>query len=96
VESGPALLYGARRADCLHCGGGYIFFDWAPFSGNAPTSRAGVTCERVVSDIGSEVLLEGELHVGLRCEHQGDGCSSALLYSNDDCEGVWVPHDLAD
>ena len=66
-----------------------------PFRGTA-TGRAGVTCGRVVSDIGMEALLEGELHVGLRREHRGDGCSSASLYNNDDCEGVWVPRDSMD
>jgi hypothetical protein len=34
VESGPALLYGVGRENRLHCGGGYILFDWAPFSRN--------------------------------------------------------------
>jgi hypothetical protein len=96
VESGPALLYSVGRADCLHCSGGHILFDWAPFSRNTPTGGAGVTCRRVVSDIGSEVLFKGELHVGLHREHQGDGCSTASLCSSDDCEGVWVPHDSTD
>jgi hypothetical protein len=40
VEFGAALLPRARRVDSLHCGGGYIFFDWAPLSGNATASRA--------------------------------------------------------
>jgi hypothetical protein len=96
VESGPALLYGAGRADCLHCGRGHILFDWAPSSGNAPTDGDGVTCGRVISDFGLEVLFKGELHVQLPCEHQGDGCSSASLCSKDDCEGVWVPRDSVD
>jgi hypothetical protein len=42
VESGAALLPRARRVDPLHCGGGCIFLDWAPLSGNAPTGRASV------------------------------------------------------
>jgi hypothetical protein len=96
VESRPALFYGAGRADRLHCGGGYILFDWAPFSGNAPTDRAGVTCGCVISDTGSEVLLEGELYVRLHREHRGDGCPNTSLCSSDDCEGVWVPRDSTD
>jgi hypothetical protein len=40
VESGPALFHSAGREDCLHCGGGHIFFDWAPVSGNAPTMQS--------------------------------------------------------
>jgi hypothetical protein len=40
VESGAAMLPHARRADPLHCGGGCIFFDWAPLPGNASTGRA--------------------------------------------------------
>jgi hypothetical protein len=90
VESEPTLFYGAGRADRLHCGGGHILFDWAPFSGNAPTDGRGI------SDLGPEVLLEGEIYVGLCREHRGDGCSSASLCSSDDCEGVWVPCDSAD
>jgi hypothetical protein len=43
VESGPTLLHSAGRADSLHCGGGCVFFDWAPISGNAPTGGAGAT-----------------------------------------------------
>jgi hypothetical protein len=96
VESGPVLFYGAGREDCLHYGGGYIFFDWAPILGNAPTSGASVTCGHGLSDNGPKVLFQGELYVGLRREHRGDGCSSASLYSSDDCEGVWVPHDSVD
>jgi hypothetical protein len=42
VESGAALLPRARRADPLHCGGGCIFPEWDPLSGNAPTDGAGV------------------------------------------------------
>jgi hypothetical protein len=37
VESRAALLPCARRADPLHCGGGCIFFDYAPLPGNAST-----------------------------------------------------------
>ena len=96
VEFGSALLYGARREDRLHYGGGYILFDWAPFSGNAPTSGACVTCGSAVSYLGQELLFEGEPYVGLRREHRGDGCSSVMLCSNDDCEGVWVPCNLVD
>jgi hypothetical protein len=96
VESGPALLYGAGRADRFHYGGGYILFDWAPFLRNAPTGGASATCRCVISDIGPEVLFEGELHVRLCCEHRGNGCSSTSLRSSDDCEGVWVPHDSTD
>jgi hypothetical protein len=40
VESRAALLPRARRADPLHCSGGYLFSDWAPLSRNAPTGRA--------------------------------------------------------
>jgi hypothetical protein len=96
VESRPTLLYGAGREDHLHYGGGYILFDWAPFSGNTPTDGAGITCEHVINDLGLEVLFEGELHVGLRCEHRGDRFSSASLCSSNDCEGVWVPCESVD
>jgi hypothetical protein len=41
VESRAALLPRTRRADPLHCSGGYLFSDWAPLSGKAPTGRAG-------------------------------------------------------
>jgi hypothetical protein len=97
VESGPALLYGAGREDRLHYSGGNILSDWAPVSGNAPTGSASFTCradftyEHVVSNLGSEVLFEGELHVGLHHEHRSNGFSIASLCSSDDCEGVWVP-----
>jgi hypothetical protein len=64
VESRSALLYGAGRADSLHCGGGCILSDWAPFSGNAPTDGACVTWGRAVSYLGPEVLFEGELMSG--------------------------------
>jgi hypothetical protein len=40
VESGAALLPRVRREDRLHCGGGCIFFDWAPLPRNAATGRA--------------------------------------------------------
>jgi hypothetical protein len=39
VESEASLLPRTRRADPLHCGGGYLLLDWAPLSGNAPTGR---------------------------------------------------------
>jgi hypothetical protein len=96
VESRSALLYGAGRVDCLHCGGGYILSDWAPFSGNAPTDKSCVTCGCAVSYLGPEVLLEGELHVRLHSEYRGDGCFSSSLCSSDDYEGLRVPHDSAD
>jgi hypothetical protein len=41
VEFRAALLPRARRVDPLHYGGGYLFSDWDPLSGNAPTGRAG-------------------------------------------------------
>jgi hypothetical protein len=69
VESEPAFFYGARREDRLHFGGGNILSDWVPFSGNALTDAVGVTYECVVSDLRSEVLFEGELHVGLHHEY---------------------------
>jgi hypothetical protein len=40
VKSGPALLHSAGRAYSLHCGGGCVFFDWAPISGKYPTDGA--------------------------------------------------------
>jgi hypothetical protein len=43
VESGSALFYGAGRAAHLHCSGGCVLSNWAPFSGNSPTSGACVT-----------------------------------------------------
>jgi hypothetical protein len=52
MEFGSTFLYGAGRADCLRYGGGCILSDWAPFSGNAPTSGASVTYARVVSYLG--------------------------------------------
>jgi hypothetical protein len=41
VESRATLLPHTRRVDALHYDGGYIFLDWAPLSGNAPTGGAG-------------------------------------------------------
>jgi hypothetical protein len=96
VEFEHALFHGAGRVDFLHCGGGHIFFDWAPVSGNTPTNGAGVTWGCGASDSGLEVLFQGERHVRLHHEHQGNGFSSASLYRSDDCEGVRVPCDLAD
>jgi hypothetical protein len=43
VESRVALLPRARRADPLHCGGGCLFFDWAPLPGNVVVGRACAT-----------------------------------------------------
>jgi hypothetical protein len=63
VESGTALLPRVRRAYPLHRGGGCIFFDWAPLSGNAPPSRA---CAAVGDGFGyhwSALLLRREHHV---------------------------------
>ena len=49
VESITELLPHTRRADPLHYSGGYIFFDWAPLSGNAPTDGAGVAQDHFAS-----------------------------------------------
>jgi hypothetical protein len=95
VDFGSTLFYGAGRAASLHFDGGCVLFDWAPFSGNAPTDGAYVTWGCLVSYLGPEVLFEGELHVRLRNEYQGDGCFSSSLCSSDDCEGIWVPRDSA-
>jgi hypothetical protein len=84
------------RADCLHCNGGHILSNWAPFSGNSPTGGIDVTCGCVISDLGVEVLFEGELYVELRHEHWGDGCSSSSSCSSNDCERVWVPRNSLD
>jgi hypothetical protein len=72
------------------------FLTGLPFRGTPLPTEPGVTCRRGISDSGPEVLFQGELYVGLCHEHRGDGCSSASLYSSDDCEGVWVPCDSAD
>jgi hypothetical protein len=50
--------------DRLHCGGGCILFDWAPFSGNSPTGGVSVTCGCVIGDIGPEVLFEENYMLG--------------------------------
>ena len=63
VESGAALLPCARREDPLHCGGGCIFSDEAPLSGNAPTDRAGATQDHSASRDWPEILLRSGLHV---------------------------------
>jgi hypothetical protein len=77
VESGPALLHSAGRADCLHCGGGCVLFDWAPISGNAPTGRASVTEGASTSDNWLEILFGAELYVRHCHENWGDGCPRA-------------------
>ena len=43
VESGSALFYGAGRVASLHCSGGCVLSDWAPFPGDAPTDRDYIT-----------------------------------------------------
>jgi hypothetical protein len=43
VDSRPTLLHSVGRVDSLHCGGGCVFFDWAPILGNVPTNRVGAT-----------------------------------------------------
>jgi hypothetical protein len=96
VESRLTFFYGVGRVDHLHCSGGHILSDGAPFSGNAPTGGAGITCGCVIGDPGLEVLFEGELHVRLHREHQSDGFSSTSLCSSNGCEGVSVSHDSAD
>jgi hypothetical protein len=59
VESGAALLPHARRADPLHCGGGCIFSDWAPLSGNAPTTEPVLLRDITLATIG-ERYCSGE------------------------------------
>jgi hypothetical protein len=96
VESRPALLHSVGRVDSLHCGGGCIFFDWAPISGNGPTSEAGATKGYATSNGWPEILFGAKLYVWHSREHWGDGCPSALLYSNDDYEGLWFTGNAAD
>jgi hypothetical protein len=40
VESRYALFYGVGRAASLHCGGGCVLPDWAPFFGEWPYRRS--------------------------------------------------------
>ena len=96
VESGVALLPRARRADPLHCGGGYLFLDWAPFSGNAPTDGAGVSQDHSAGQYWPEILLRSGLYVWDCGEHQCDRIPGSSLYSGDDCSYLWVTCDPAD
>jgi hypothetical protein len=89
LESGPTLLHSAGKADCLHCGGGCIFFDWAPVLGNAPTGGAGATEGYDASDGWPKILFGAKLYVWHYREHWGDGYPSTSLYSSDDCEILW-------
>jgi hypothetical protein len=69
VESRSALLPRARREDPLHCGGGCIFFDWAPLPGNAAVDRACAAEGYSSSDDRQEILFRRELHVRDCSEH---------------------------
>ena len=96
VESRPALLPHARRADPLHCGGGYLFFDWAPLSGNTAAGRACAAEGHSSAGCRRAVLLRRELHVGDCGEYEWYRCPVASLRSGDDCSGVWVTGDPPD
>jgi hypothetical protein len=63
VESGATLLPRTRRVDPLHCGGGYLFSDWAPLSGNAPTGGAGAAQDHFAGRYWPETLLRLGLYV---------------------------------
>ena len=63
VESRPALITHVRRADPLHCGGGYLFFDWAPLPGDTTADRA-CAVEGYTAVRGHRaILLRRALHV---------------------------------
>jgi hypothetical protein len=96
VESEVALLPCMRRADPLHCGGGYLFLDWAPLSGNAPTGGAGVAHDYFTCRYWPEILLKLGLYVWDCGQYRGDRFPSASLYSNDDCADIWVVGDPVD
>jgi hypothetical protein len=63
VESGAALLPRARRVDPLHCGGGYLFLDWAPLLGNASTDGVGAAHDHSTGRYWPEILLRSGLYV---------------------------------
>jgi hypothetical protein len=63
VESGAALLPRTRREDPLHCSGGYLFYEWAPLSGNATTGGAGVAQDHFTGPI----LAIDTAQVGILC-----------------------------
>jgi hypothetical protein len=63
VEPRSALLPRARRADPLHCGGGYIFLDWAPLPGNTAAGRACAAEGYTPVRYHRAILLRRELHV---------------------------------
>jgi hypothetical protein len=96
VESETPLLPRARRADLLHCGGGYIFLDWAPISGNAPTGGADVVEGYFACRYWPEILFKAELHVRDGGEYIDDRFPGTSMYSNDDCTSIWVTGDPAD
>jgi hypothetical protein len=52
VEFGAALLPRTRRADPLHCGGGYIFLDWVPFRGTPLPVKPVLPRTILLADIG--------------------------------------------
>jgi hypothetical protein len=96
VDSGSALLPHARRVDPLHCGGGCIFFDWAPLPGNASASRACATEGYTPCYDHQEILLRQEHHVWDYSECECYRLPSASLHSGDDCSCVWVTCDPTD
>jgi hypothetical protein len=96
VEYGSTLFYGVGRVASLHCGGGCVLSNWAPFSRDVLTDGACITWGWEIGYLGPEVLFEGEIYVRLRSEYRGYGCFSSLLCRNDDYEGIWVHHDSAD
>jgi hypothetical protein len=63
VELRSALLPRVRRVDSLHCGGGYIFLDWAPLPGNTADGRAYVVEGHSSAGCHRAILLRRALHV---------------------------------
>jgi hypothetical protein len=72
------------------------FLTGLPFRGTPLPAEPMLPVDVELVTVGRRFLFQGEIYVRLRREHWGDGCSSASLYRSDDCEGLWVPHNLAD
>jgi hypothetical protein len=63
VDPRYTLLPHARRVDPLHCGGGYIFLDWAPLPGNTAVGKVGVVEGNTSVGGCRAILLRRALHV---------------------------------
>jgi hypothetical protein len=96
VESGAALLPRTRREDPLHCGGGYLFFDWAPLSGNASTGGAGVAHDHFDGRYWPKILRRSGLYVWDCGEHRCDRFPGTSLYRGNYCSDIWVTGNPAD